>query len=353
MLPKRIAPTLKIRKIDEKYAMAIAKMNIAHELTHALQDQYINFAKKFSKIAGREGLDAFHATIEGHAVFVQKKVGKQLKIDSSIIDLHPLVNSSEVIFKDPKLREMHASALFDMKRIYSGGEKFLEYHYSRSGNELVWKILANPPVSTSMISYPDTYSYAASYDDIDYKSILENLYDFQKLDDLLKGFEFTYTNFSLTKLDLSSMNRRLDLADKELIISKVVHFQTFQVKCQNTPFAYIDLVVLEDKQYVPKFISLREKTLKASYFHKPAKNVKVESSFTKSADISRKISADVSFSENSTTKRTFSFFGKDNLIVECYDDMYNLGDQELVDIANKIFVRYQDAKNRKCTPKKI
>ena len=79
--------------------------------------------------------------------------------------------------------------------IYSQGKKFIDYHYKKGGNRLLWKILENPPIDTSMIVDPKTYS-PKQYDYLNYNKILKNLYNYN---DHYKDHKFTYENTSLSK----------------------------------------------------------------------------------------------------------------------------------------------------------
>ena len=102
LLPKRIESICKVLNIDKKNRMEVFKIIIAHELTHALQDQYLNLWYQRNQFPGKEELDAFSVTIEGHAVFVAKEVGKKIGVDEKIINLFPIMKSIQ-----KKNREYH------------------------------------------------------------------------------------------------------------------------------------------------------------------------------------------------------------------------------------------------------
>lgn len=152
LLPQRIPVALKLLKLDEKYGFDIAKINIAHELTHALQDQYINLTNYYNMIPGSDEEYAFRATIEGHAVFIEKKIRKQLNIDD--FDKIPIYSPepNQMIKSKPE-----STVLYNFFTAYADGENFINYHYDKGGNNLIWDILNSPPVESVMIIYPENY----------------------------------------------------------------------------------------------------------------------------------------------------------------------------------------------------
>src|SRR5262249_58049133 len=67
---------------------------VAHELTHALQDQQLDLLARLSALADQDRLHTFNARIEGHAVFVHERIGEELGYTDAIAAFRQLVSPS-------------------------------------------------------------------------------------------------------------------------------------------------------------------------------------------------------------------------------------------------------------------
>lgn len=352
LLPNRIIPVCKALNLDEKYGMDIVRIIIAHELTHALQDQYLNLSKIRNKPPGKEELDAFSATIEGHAVFVEKEVGRLLGIKNHIIEFFPLFDSVKLNVNHPQLKQTMESKISPVS-IYTLGEKFINYHHSEGGNKSVWNILSNPPIDTNMIANPEMY-FPKQYNYLNYKSMLENLYNYKNH---YKNLELVYKNTSFSRLDLSLMFKNIDFPDKSLLISKVQHYQFFYVYFQDMLLAQITFVVLDDSDYTSQYISLREKYIqyifqnikqsinKESWKNVPLRRICADSiDFARQSSITLKVTA--SNKKKVVRKNIHTIIAKENMIAIHNDGSFDLAPCTIGKIASKIFARYQTAKNQ-------
>ncbi|WP_300464411.1 hypothetical protein [Desulfobacula sp.] len=349
LLPKRIPSILKLLNIDEKYGMDIVRITIAHELTHALQDQYLNLFDRRSKLPGREEIHAFSAAIEGHAVLIEKKIGRQLGVDDVIINLFPLANSINIKFNNPKVIKMMTSGL-PLKSIYSQGERFINYYYEKGGHKLIWEILENPPINTAMINDPKTYS-PKPYDYLDYKSILEKLYNYNKH---YENEKFIYENTSLSRLDLNIMFRNVNFPQKNLLISKVKHYQFFSVYSHNILMAQVTFILLEDSKYASQYTKLREKFILQKFQNaghyidkEPWKDIGLSEDCVDFIDFARQTSITLevmaSNMEKVKRKNIQTIIGRKNMIMIHNDGTFELSPCEIGKISSKIFNRYQKA----------
>lgn len=130
---------------------------LAHELTHALDDQHFDFAKlKKSTPIRYDALMALASIIEGDAEIVQNlhRYGKAMKPD-----LEKLRAFVENEWKDSVKRRPEFPALFSLSLsfAYTWGEYFVEWHRQKHGQEGVNKLFASPPRSTEQILQPDKY----------------------------------------------------------------------------------------------------------------------------------------------------------------------------------------------------
>ncbi len=343
LIPTHIEPMLRLMQLGDRYGMLVVKMTIAHELTHALQDQHIDLDKKIKKAPGAEERYALSAAIEGHANFIKNEVGKQLGIKYSKSE-----KRTDLQFKNPLIKKITSSnSPYVLK--YTKGTQFIEYHFKKGGNRLLWKILENPPVDTSMIIYPETYS-PKSYNTFNYKLVLENVYDFSGIDKNTKKIKFKYNNFSLSKFSIMEAFSDLKMPNKNHIISKIGHYQTVLVTHNDITFAKIAFIVLKGEQYTPQYIELEQKYV----------TQKVDASFADmspnffckkdSIEIAREITTHEKFKtwyeQEKLIKRKYAILAKNNMIVTYSDMVFWLDDCKILKIAEKIFTRYENDKEK-------
>ncbi len=154
LLPKGLDDTLEEHHIDPKHAAGILKTLLAHELTHALQAQYVDLLGLFASAKTDDAQVASTAVIEGQAMFVQEQVGDALELGAAARQYSRIFSSETQDFPDPA----HRTALARQEFTYIEGKRFAEWHYKNGGAERLWAILARPPAVTAMIARPATYS---------------------------------------------------------------------------------------------------------------------------------------------------------------------------------------------------
>jgi len=154
LLPQNLMETLEASQIDRKHAAAIMKLLLAHELTHALQAQYVDILDLLVRQPGEDATLAYAAVIEGHPMFVQERVGEAIGLGTAVGEYARVFSASEPDFPDAECCSEAAYRHF----MYATGKRFIEYHYLKGGAERLWEILARPPALSSMITRPETYS---------------------------------------------------------------------------------------------------------------------------------------------------------------------------------------------------
>jgi hypothetical protein len=127
---------------------------LAHELTHALQDQHFGLKKLPLEIKNNDDrAAAASALVEGDATlvmseFMLKNMSKQMFKDSMVASFTQNMKQLETA---PRfLREM---LVFP----YLRGQEFCAALYARGGYEAISKAYANPPSSTAQILHPEKY----------------------------------------------------------------------------------------------------------------------------------------------------------------------------------------------------
>ncbi|HNV72833.1 MAG TPA: hypothetical protein PKO06_24205, partial [Candidatus Ozemobacteraceae bacterium] len=133
LLPRNFLPLFRVTKVPPSQVSSILQLIIAHELTHALQDQEIGLLSKIANIRDNETGLAFNATIEGHAVVTMEKVGHELGLASSVIEASKLFAAGSVTFDDPALQMINKVMSSQYESIYLGGKRFIEYWSQKSG----------------------------------------------------------------------------------------------------------------------------------------------------------------------------------------------------------------------------
>jgi hypothetical protein len=341
LLPKNLVPLLKLSKVDEKYTKSILKLVIAHELVHAIQDQETDL-KRVQQIINYDELNAFSATIEGHAVFVQDQVGSALGLEESAIELSRLLSAGAVTYDDPAQEMFNKLIATQFEQIYLGGRKFIEYHYQEGGNERVWEILAKPPLKTAMIAKPDTYN-PEKQTELNYQSLLAGL------DQELEGEGWQTQNMELGQMSLHAVYAKIDEQNREAIIAQIENVQTFIAQKADPPcMVNVSAIVLKDGNFTKKYLALLEDLAQ--------KNVKeLESSaiikindffvgdFTAmEADNARKISFGLSQNDESeSVQNLFIRISRGSLLLEFYTSNYGVEDAAIIKIAELVFSRYE------------
>lgn len=129
----------------------VVRVVIAHELTHALQDQYTDLEQLVHDAPGSDAIMAMNCAVEGHAVWVHEQVGAALGLEPAVEMMTRMLG-----YDQPARRRMEPDDFYHTY-VYGLGRDFVAYHAAIGGVERVWQVLADPPNATSMIVSPDTW----------------------------------------------------------------------------------------------------------------------------------------------------------------------------------------------------
>ncbi len=134
----------------------VNEMLLAHELTHALQDQHFGILAAADDPTNDDRSIAMHAVIEGDATLAGFAYVLGGLPKDSVVDLVGRLGAipdeleKELPDTPPILRD---SLTFQ----YSGGARFVAMAYLRAGWEGVNALLAHPPTSSEQILWPEKY----------------------------------------------------------------------------------------------------------------------------------------------------------------------------------------------------
>ncbi len=341
LMPRNLYPLLKLVKIDEKHATAMTRLVIAHELAHALQDQEVGLQEKLCQARSLDECQAVNATIEGHAVFIQEKVGRALMLDDALQEHARALAAGAVKLEDPALELLNRTISVQFEQITLGGKKFIGYHYREGGTERLWQILVAPPTETSMIANPAGYSPLRGRK-LDYAKMLEGLEQ-----DFGAG-DWTVQNIELGQMMLRSAYALLEESRAEEIISQVERAQTL-IAITAEPFMLgnVSIVVLKKREYGPKLIAAVEEAarknvekMKSGSFVGVSDLVMEDFAGIK-ADVARKLSMNILAPGDIRVKQVVVRVCRGRVMVEILDANIGLTDEKIIGIAEKVFQRHE------------
>ncbi len=346
LLPGNFLPLLKLSKINERHAKSIIKLIIAHELTHALQDQEVDLWKKCKNVNGPEESEALEAAMEGHAVFVQEQVAKQLGLDDTAIEYSRLLVGGTITHKDATMEMVRKKSSARFEQIYLGGKRFIEYYYNKGGNKRVWNILKAPPVETSMISNPEAYSPVRKKK-FDYAKTLEGL------DKYFGKGNWSVRNTEITKLQLRSSYVNMEANKRDENISKITHAQALIVKnIQNFSKGKVVIMTLKSDKDCHKLISdLEVMALNNIEKMKNSTMQKIEAFVIRDfvgieADISRKLTATAKPAQGKSYTYVLIRSCRGNVLVQVTSNNLHISDEKIRAISEKVFNRYNEMKEQ-------
>lgn len=255
LLPRNFKPLMDLFEVDSKYREQIAKLVIAHELTHAVQDQQLSISKQEAQLDSPEKALAFAATMEGFAMFVQDQVADDLGIDSAGKELARVLSTASINGVDP-VAQISAQRTI-MREQYSRGRDFIAWQFNKGGIEQVWQVLASPPLATSVVYHPETYS-AASTADTDYAAVLKGL------EQLLDKRKWAVTNSAVGEMEIRAGYGGMDDKDKEAILPGIERAQSL-VAISGQSEIHLALIITKDPSFPPLLISAVERLAKGNF----------------------------------------------------------------------------------------
>jgi hypothetical protein len=150
---------------------ADARLTVAHELTHALQDQSFNLKRVLP--ADPENGDAAiaaRALVEGDAMLTMRIWGRQF--------LRPADKRSlgdDAFVKDPVLDSAPSLVRGELLFPYDAGWVFAQLLYQDGGFAAIDRAFARPPRSTEQILHPEKYAAGENPIDVDMPPLVRTL----------------------------------------------------------------------------------------------------------------------------------------------------------------------------------
>ena len=152
LVPDGVRRALANEGLPASLLPGVLTLVLAHELTHALQDQQERLEDVVGLRPGDDGVMAVNCLVEGHAVWVHEQVGAALGLDDEVRAVAQILGydaSNDDISGDPDR--------FYTSYVYGRGRGFVDWHTREKGAEEIWKILRDPPALSAMIVHPERY----------------------------------------------------------------------------------------------------------------------------------------------------------------------------------------------------
>lgn len=142
----------------------VASIVLAHELTHALHDQYSDLAGIVRGLPDQDALWSAASTWEGLATWVSQRVAVDLDATDTWTFLAALQGWSPT-----GLEEKTAYPVWAM---YGRGRDAIAWHFDHGGFDEVWAVASHPPAASRGVFRPASWADPRPVPPIDYPAVL-------------------------------------------------------------------------------------------------------------------------------------------------------------------------------------
>jgi len=150
-------------RVGEDRLADVVMVIMAHELTHALQDQHMPFEGLLAQVRDQDHLHAASGSWEGFATWVEQQVAAELGLTEVFWELTAVQGWGREGLQNPMA--------FDVWASYGQGRRFVEHHHAQ-GVDHLWNVLAHPPSDTAMLFHPDQWRAEVSPAPVDFTPAL-------------------------------------------------------------------------------------------------------------------------------------------------------------------------------------
>lgn len=249
--PSDLPGTLREHRIHPAHARGILKTLVAHELTHALQAQYVDLIRLYAGSRSDDALAAVTAVIEGQAMLVQQEVAKALGWADAESQYTRIFTGQTADFPDPA----HLGAKARQEFTYIEGKRFAQWHYEQGKAARLWEVLAKPPPLTAMIARPEKYASVAPPRP-DLAPVLKPLAD------LWQRRGWLVTQEELGEIDLRAAYASADRATVEAITEPVRAARQMVVQAPKAPARFqVTVFELADPQAGGRALALHHQAI--------------------------------------------------------------------------------------------
>lgn len=212
LLPGNLKSIAELADFPEESYDGLVKILIAHELTHALQEQEIGLEEKLSTINDKDSIVAFNAAIEGHAIIFHEMTGKELGLDESVQQLNYLLPGGG-LFSEKILQtagQQDSSKIYQ-KIVYDYGAAYMRKIYDEGGTEATWAAIEAAPVALNEILSARAVSHHG-------KTFIERM---EGIENLFADGEWDVKTLGLDKAALKRQYDYLEAEDKAMMLANI------------------------------------------------------------------------------------------------------------------------------------
>ncbi len=239
--PDAVAGIVAAYELGPEQVEPAAKLVLAHELVHALQDQQGDLLPSFGGQRDNEALEAFNAVLEGHANFVEERVSQKMGWELVRHKMDAAQGWSDE-------GGLESPSGFPTWFRYGMGKAFVKHHHLQGGDDAAWNVVLNPPATTTMIFRPDTYAPRLQ-EDTDYDDELEGIEEF-----LTEG-AWTRVNSVIGERDLRAEGLSFDQDRLDEILSHMTYgYGTSAVRTDRS--AEIRILHFDDAKWPAEYVDL-------------------------------------------------------------------------------------------------
>ncbi|TNE91322.1 MAG: hypothetical protein EP330_05455 [Deltaproteobacteria bacterium] len=223
----------------------VAKVLLAHELTHALQAQYGDASARWDELPDNDALEAFRSVTEGQASWVERRVATRLDADHVA---EAMIEGQGWSFDNGAESAMS----FRLWSAYGQGDVWMQSLYDEGGFERQWLMVREPPSESAMVFGSRPYAH-------DYREPPEGWREqFAGLEAKLGQGSWSTSESRLGEVDLRQMlfaygehayddiaaieygwSRTADLPDRQ------VQFQRLRFENEDQAHGYLELMFAE------------------------------------------------------------------------------------------------------------
>lgn len=345
LVPKNLRPIFEYLDAEQSLYEPIAKLVIAHELTHALQDQIVGLRVNIDNIASHTEMEAFMAAIEGHAVFVEDRVAEQLQFSEAAKKMATMLSSGAIEFDDPAFEIINQILMSQFEQIYLGGRDFMAYHAERGGADQLWHILAHPPKSFSQIFAPETYGTEV-HETVNLRNTLRGL------DRYFQRRHWPSYMEKMTESQLRADFALLDTGSRGEIMSRIrgAYKLVLQASAEGR-LGSVSVFVLSDGCFAPTMIAMLEDMAIRSVQQMASGSIFDAANFTAmdldgiEADAARIVSYEFGLSGSPLMAYQIVRAARGPILVEILDVGIGLSQQTFIELLDETFERVNKALN--------
>jgi hypothetical protein len=238
--------------LGRKESRVFISLVIAHELTHALQDQRFAFREHLLDIRTVEENISFMALIEGHAEWITELVANSMKASNTIKRFATASAIGRTVKSDKDVLNILTQEALHL--IYVKGKDFIKYIHKKGGKEVICEAFTKRiPKSSSIIMYPERFF---AKEKVGHHRLLS---DVQRL--YLKGWKGTPADLGEGTLRLSLVSYGLGERKVRDVLKGYARGSLLRVT-RDSELIYLSILHFKSDKAAKRYLELNEEGIK-------------------------------------------------------------------------------------------